>query len=166
MLRTLSEALVLKTFTETESPFVSLNPSTKFGFVGDAEGQAVRVVGPRVYVPVTDYRKEGIDEHGVIARVLVEMGASNPMNVPNADALKAETGFWQKIPNPRAILVNPKSFGSYFQPGIQTFQLDAVPEGRLIVLRPANMVGYWVMQGHARGVVAHCKEGVLSVRFA
>lgn len=165
MIRTLSEALTLKVFTEAETPFVSLNPSTKFGFVADAEGQPVRVVGPRVYVPMTDWRKDGIDESSIIGRVMVEMGAANPLNVPSPEAMRPQTGFWQKIPNPRAILINPKSQGKFFQPGIQTFALDVVPEGQLLLLRPAHMVGYWVIQGSKRGIVAHCKEGVMTIRF-
>jgi hypothetical protein len=159
-MRNLTEALVPKRFESHQHPVVCLNPGTGFGYVLGEDGEALRVSGPQVLVPMlSSVRDEGV------AKVLVAASVANPLMLGTTKELSEKGGFWQKYPTPKAILGNPSLKGRFFQPGFPTFFMDVVPEGMLIFLRPPAMVGYLVSRGHQWGVLAHCKEGLLQVRF-
>jgi len=161
MIRSLREALRPLSFEAHQHPFVNLNAGTGFGYVLGPEG-VERLPGPRVLVPLL----EDIGGDEGIAKVLVEAATANPLNVGSPKDLGESLGFWQKIPTPQALLVHPKFVGKFFQPGFSVFPLLAVPEGEIIILRPPLMVGYLVRHPTGTGVVAHCKEGMLTVRFS
>jgi hypothetical protein len=160
-MRSLTEALVLKRFEPHQSPVLFLNAGTGFGYVLGISGDPVRVAGPQVCVPLHNRLKE----EG-IAKVLVAASAANPLNLGSPKALAEKGGFWQKYPTPQAILSHPELVGRFFNPGFQVFPMEVVPEGSLIFLRPPPMVGYLVSQGPKWGVLAHCKEGLLTIRFS
>lgn len=160
-MRTLVEALVPKRFEQHQSPVVTLNAGG-FCYVLGLDGRPERQAGPLVHVPLLD--NLGGDE--AIAGVLVEASRGHVINVTHPRALAELGGFWQKHPIPQAILANPGLMGKFFQPGFPVFALEAIPEGTLLFLRPPMMVGYLVSRGPQRGVAAHCKDGILTVRFS
>jgi len=161
-MRNLIDALALKQFETHQHPMVVLNAGTGFGYVLGADREPERVGGPQVCVPLHD---DALTESDV-AKVLVQAAAANPLLLGNTKTLAENGGFWQKTPNPQALLVSPSLKGRFFQPGYPAFYMEEVPEGTLILVRPSPMAGFHVVRGRYQfGIIAHCKEGLTAVRF-
>lgn len=160
-MRNLVEALAYKPFEAHQHPMVVLNAGTGFGYVLGADGEPERVGGPQVCVPL---HNRITDED--VAKVFVAASAANPLLLGTPGTLAENGGFWQKMPNPQALLVHPSLKGRFFQPGFPLFYRAEVPEGTLILVRPQPMAGYQVVRNRRQfGVIAHCKEGLMAVRF-
>lgn len=159
------------TFGQGERVAVTVDPATRFGFVAEQDPSNPSKLVPvridsnfsKAIVPVFDLAALKIDEDEAILRVLFEAGAASPLTMPSPKAM--DQAFWVKNRTHReGILLNPKS--KVFLPvGIRAYRSELVDPMRVLLLGRAQHVGYYVQQGHRRGVLAHDKKGLLLVTF-
>jgi hypothetical protein len=159
----IKQFLVRQEFPLGQSIFLPIDPATQFGYMGTGEGGVERVRSQgRVLVPVFDWRGWGLDEEAILFKVLVEAATASPLKVPQIEGLNQ--AFWAKNPGVRAVLCHPANVGR-FDPPIDPEVSVQVPEDRVIILKAAPMVGYYVKQAARRNILAHNKHGLLSVEF-
>jgi hypothetical protein len=159
----ISAFLTPKEYPLGETIFLDIDPATQFGHMGTGEGEIERVSSRgRVHVSVFDWRNWGLDEDAIIVKVLVAAASANPLKVSAIETLAPS--FWAKTPGMRAVLVHPENTGR-FEPPVEMVVSAEVPLDRVIILKAAPLVGYYVKQAARRNVLAHNKHGLLSVEF-
>lgn len=159
----ISAFLTPKDYPLGETVFLGIDPATQFGHMGTGEGGVERVSSRgRVMVPVFDWTGWGLDEEAILVKVIVEAASANPLKVPSIEDLTRS--FWTKISGVRAVLANPACRGMLQTPAEMVVS-NEVPTDRVIVLKAASMVGYYVKQAARRNILVHNRQGLLSVQF-
>lgn len=155
-------------FKENETPSVKVDPATRFVFVSNL--MELREFGPqrvdsaysKVIVPVFDWARMKVNEDEEIIKVLFEAGNASPLNLPSPSSI--DQAYWVRNTHKGGLIVNPKL--RFFVPlGLKVFRSEFAPEDSILLLGQPMNVGYYVQQGHRRGVCAHDKKGLLRVRF-
>lgn len=164
----LRKYLTTVTFEPSESPRLRVDPATRFGHIVGPDGKPERIDSKfsLVTVPTFDWQAAHVDEDEPIALVLQEAAMQTPLKLPTPKILDAS--FWIKNNrHVKAFLIHPSLHGKFFIPiGVPVIKSEALEPDRLTCLGPAQFAGYYVCQGHRRGVLAHDKKGLRSLQFA
>jgi len=163
----LKQYLTLATFEPMETPFLHVDPATRFGYVADAEGNPQRIDSKhtRVAVPTYDWQVEGVDEDEPIAKVLQEAAMQSPLKLPNPSTIGRD--FWvRNNRHTKVLLIHPSLYGKFLvAAGISIFKSDLLEPDRITCLGNAQFAGYYIKHGNRRGVLAHDKKGLRSFQF-
>lgn len=165
---------VIKNYLTTHSPpagtppYLSVEPSTRYGWVIGPDGEPHRIDSNfnRVVVPTYDLSAARIDEDELIAKVLATAACQAPLKV--AQPAQVDKTFWIKTNrHMKLFLFHPELRGKFFLPvGVPTYLSEVLPRNQITCLGPAAFAGYYVRQNHRRGVLAHDKKGLLGIQFS
>lgn len=160
------QILTVARFAETETPYLHVETSTRWGYIADSEGRAQRVDSNhrRVIVPTYDWMAQKVDEDEVIGRVAAEAAKVVPLRV----TFPVDANFW--IKNRRHLkgfAFHPNLAGQFFVPvGVPCFKHESLPVNQLTCFGVGAFTGYYVEHGqYKRGVLFHDKKGLLSLMF-
>ena len=162
----LKQYLTLARFQPQEHTRLRVDPSTRFGYVADEAGKPLRVDSRNMalVVPVYDWQVMKIDEDDPIALVLQEAAMQSPLKLPSLKTITRD--FWVKNnTHVKAFLFYPSLHGKFYMPaGVPIYKSEILAPDRITCLGPAPFAGYYLQQGHSRGVLAHDKKGLRSLQ--
>lgn len=157
----LADTLDRREFRIGAAIYLPIDPATEFGFIGAPDGDPERVRRlDRIPVPVYPWAPLGLDEEAILARILVQGAAANPLKLGRLRDAKPK--FWAPY---RALLRHPSVKVDKVDPRIPQIRSEEVPTDRVIVITGAHRPIY-VVSGNRRNVFVWNRMSLLSVEFA